>query len=139
MPSTANTTWARHLLHTRTLGHVVVAATIGQVRYARQCAKNEMITLTNKNQDTHSKTYLSYHQLAKVSGVGKTNTTTKQLEQSYRQPIKKMEPKVASSEKGKSICPTCRLLMLGLPRHATGKGHIRTWPARTLFFGNQPQ
>ena len=39
MLSTANATWARLLSHNRMLGRFVAAATIGQVRYASQCAK----------------------------------------------------------------------------------------------------
>ena len=81
MLNTANATQARPLFHIRTLGRLVAAATIGQARYARQCAKNKKLSLTKGNQVTHSKMYLSYRQLAKGWGVGKTNTTIKQLKE----------------------------------------------------------
>ena len=55
MLSTANATHAWPLSHTGPFGRFTVAATIRQVRYARQCAKNKMFSLTNKNQITHSK------------------------------------------------------------------------------------
>ena len=66
----------------------------------KQCAKNKMFSLTNKIMPHTPNTYLSYYQLAKGWGVGKTNTTTKQLKQLYQQPIKLSSKKVASKEKG---------------------------------------
>ena len=65
----------------------------------KQCAKNKMFSLTNKIMPHTPKTYLSYHQLAKGWGVGKTNTTTKQLKQFCQKPIKLSSKKVASKEK----------------------------------------
>ena len=54
MPSTADATWARPLLHTRTLGRSLIAAMTRQVWYGKQCAKNKMFSLTNKYQVKHA-------------------------------------------------------------------------------------
>ena len=82
MLSTANDTQVRPLTDTMTLGSFVVAATIGQVGTIDSVSKTRCLVQQTKNESHTPKTYLSYLQLARGWGVGKTNTTTKQLKRS---------------------------------------------------------